>query len=186
MTFTGIFDNANWWTITSFIFGIIAAVCIAVYTFPQLIRLLKIKNSSGISISMFILLVIGDFFFILQCFISLYGAFQDQDPTIAVQLWLGTMLPVEIANIAGFIGALLTLCIKTKNILFAKKLGITEKEYCERVAKIINLKNSEKKEIKKAANNAEAQIDAQIKKTEKEINPTIVNKKQEIKHRSFI
>ena len=177
MTFTGIFDNANWWTITSFIFGIIAAVCIAVYTFPQLIRLLKTKNSSGISISMFILLVIGDFFFILQCFISLYGAFKDQDSTIAVQVWLGTMLPVGIANIAGFIGALLTLCIKTKNILSAKKLDITEKEYCERVAKTINLKNSEKKEIKKAANNAEAQIDAQIKKMEKEITPITANKK---------
>ena len=177
MTFTEIFNNVNWWTITSFVFGIIAAVCIAVYTFPQLIRLLKTKNSSGISISMFILLVIGDFFFILQCFISLYGAFQDQDSTIAVQVWLGTMLPVGIANIAGFIGALLTLCIKTKNILSAKKLDITEKEYCERVAKTINLKNSEKKEIKKAANNAEAQIDTQIKKMEKEITPITANKK---------
>lgn len=167
MTFTGIFDNANWWTITSFIFGIIAAVCIAVYTFPQLIRLLKIKNSSGISISMFILLVIGDFFFILQCFISLYGAFQDQDPTIAVQLWLGTMLPVEIANIAGFIGALLTLCIKTKNILFAKKLGITEKEYCERVAKIINLKNSEKKKLKKPLITLKHKLMLRLKKRKK-------------------
>ncbi len=173
MTFTGIFDIARWWDILSFVFGIIAAICIAVYTFPQLVKLLKTKNSSGISISMFIILVVGDFFFILQCFISLYSAFVND----SLQDWIVTMLPVGIANIAGFTGALWTLCIKAKNALYAKKLGITEKEYCERVAKIINLKNAEKKEIKKAANNAEAQIDAQIKKMEKEITLITANKK---------
>ena len=111
MPVSGIFDNANWWNIVSFAFGIIAAICIAVYTFPQLIKLLRTKDSTGISISMFILLVIGDFFFILQGFISLYGTTQEPDPSTAIQIWLGTMLPVAIANLAGFVGALWTLCI---------------------------------------------------------------------------
>ena len=151
MTFTEIFANADWWTITSFILGIIAAICIAIYTFPQLIKLLKTKNSSGISISMFILLVAGDFFFMLQCFISLYGAFQDSDPSVAIQTWLGTMLPVGIANVAGFVGALWTLCIKTKNLLSAKKLGITEKEYFEKYLSKDNLISSQKQETKNLA-----------------------------------
>ena len=43
----------------------------------------------------------------------------------------------------------------------------------------IQIENSapETKEIKKVANNAEAQIDAQIKKMEKEITPITANKK---------
>ena len=177
MTFTEIFNNVNWWTITSFVFGIIAAACIAVYTFPQLFRLLKTKNSFGISISMFILLVIGDFFFILQCFISLYGAFNDKNQASAVEQWLCTMLPVGITNIAGFTGALWTLLIKAKNVLFSKKLGISEKEFCERVASIVNLKRSAKQKVKNATDRTETKIDVLIEKTEKEITPPSKNKK---------
>ena len=162
MLFSSIFANMNWWNIVSFIFGIIAAICIAVYTFPQLIKLLKTKDSTGISISMFILLVIGDFCFVVQGFISLYGAFKSPDAS-AVQDWLGTMLPVLIANLAGLVGALWTLIIKSQNVLFAKKLGITEKEYCQRVIAIINLKNSQKETVQKAANETEAKT----KKTKK-------------------
>lgn len=163
MTFTGIFDIAKWWDILSFAFGIIAAICIATYTFPQLVKLLKTKNSNGISISMFIILVVGDFFFILQCFISLYSAFVNS----SLQEWIVTMLPVGIANIAGFTGALWTLCIKAKNALYVKKLGITEKEYCERVAKIINLKNSEKKKLKKLLITLKHKLMLRLKKWKK-------------------
>lgn len=67
------FTEMNTLEITSFILGVIASLCISIYTIPQLIMLIKSKNSSGISAPMFLILIIGDLFFIIQGIVGLFN-----------------------------------------------------------------------------------------------------------------
>ena len=65
------FSNMSVLDIVSFVLGFAAAICIAIYTFPLLIRVIKTKDSSIISAPMYSILCAGDLFFIVQCLISL-------------------------------------------------------------------------------------------------------------------
>ena len=118
----------------SFILGLVAAFCIGAYTIPQLIMLLKTKDSSGISGPMFLILVIGDIVFITQNFISLIDSLEREGGAGLIN-WLTTLFPVLIANLVCVISGSITLTIKLLNQHRAKKANLSEREYCEQLLK---------------------------------------------------
>ena len=129
--------------IISFILGLIASLCISIYTIPQLILLIKSKDSSGISAPMFLILIIGDLFFVAQCVVSLFKFISDNN----VIKWFTTLLPVLFANIVCIICGSITLTIKLKNYFGAKKANISEREYCNNLLNKSKIKNNNKEEI---------------------------------------
>lgn len=135
------FSNMSVLDIVSFVLGFIAAICIAIYTFPLLIRVIKAKDSSIISAPMFSILCAGDLLFTVQCLISLANSISKN----TVNTWLVTMLPVFVANIICLISGVITLSIKLINCYRAKKANMTEQEYC---AKLVAKANERKKNEK--------------------------------------
>lgn len=104
-----------------FYLGIIAAICIAIFSLPQLIFILKTKNTSGISLIMLIILIFGSFCFVVSAIgtLSVKG--------IKLHDRLSSGLPVLIGNILSLIFASLNAFFKIRNIIWARKLNITEK-----------------------------------------------------------
>lgn len=101
------------------VIGLIAAVCIAVYNIPMFIKILKTKNTAGISLIMYILLVLGCWCF----FIDGLGI------TICVNAMSG--LPMIISNLFGVAISTIILVIKCNNMSKAKAANMTEAKYCE-------------------------------------------------------
>lgn len=135
------FSNMSVLDIVSFVLGFIAAICIAIYTFPLLIRVIKTKDSSIISAPMYSILCAGDLFFTVQCLISLINSISQN----TVNTWLVTMLPVFVANIICFISGIITLSIKLINCSRAKKAHMTEQQYCVKLSTEANKNKINKK-----------------------------------------
>lgn len=135
------FSNMNILDWISFILGIGGAICIAIYTIPLLIRVIRTKDSSIVSAPMYSLLCTGDLLFIVQCLISLINAINGN----SVNTWLGTMFPIFIANIINVVSGLITLSIKWINCFRAKKANMTEQQYCAKLRKEKEAKNKKSK-----------------------------------------
>ena len=135
------FSNMSVLDIVSFVLGFAAAICIAIYTFPLLIRVIKTKDSSIISAPMYSILCAGDLFFIVQCLISLVNSISKN----TLNTWLVTMLPVFVANIICFVSGIITLSIKLVNYFCAKKANMTEQQYCAKLSAEANKKKRNKK-----------------------------------------
>ena len=103
----------NWYTGV----GLGAAIIIAIFSMPQLIKIIKTKNSVAISTAMFVLLVIGDFLFVIQ------GIGQ-----LANKEMSG--LPVLLGNAISCISSSVVLFFKLRNVSDAKKLNISEEQFC--------------------------------------------------------
>lgn len=101
-----------------FYVGLIAAVCIAIFSMPQLIQVIKTKNTSGLALGTYLLLTFGDICFVLD------GIGMLAEKNVAGGL------PIFLANIVAFATALCVLIFKLKNMRNAKLLNITEKQYC--------------------------------------------------------
>jgi len=112
----------NWY----FWVGIIAAVCIAVYMMPQLIKVLKTKDTSGISIAMFIIALAGDLCFVIFAIGILcnFNGFKTKADRIAAGL------PTFLANLAALIISAIIAIFKFRNMHRAKKMDLTEKVFC--------------------------------------------------------
>jgi uncharacterized protein with PQ loop repeat len=98
---------------------ILGAVCIAVFSLPNLIRVIKTKNTVGINLPMYIIFTFACIMF------SIYGFGMTLDDNL-----IGG-LPVLLSNLLCVAIAIVTLCIKFKNISRAKKTGLTELKYWE-------------------------------------------------------
>lgn len=128
--------------------GFIAAFCIAIYSLPQFIKIIKTKNTTAISALMFITMFFGDLFFILQAI----GILADKSVDSVTRLSTG--LPNLLANLIAISICSCILFLKIRNMVWSKKLSISEKKFCENyqksVAEIIKLKEKKmNKEIDK-------------------------------------
>ncbi|XQP55102.1 MAG: SemiSWEET family sugar transporter [Mycoplasmoidaceae bacterium] len=103
--------------------GLIAAACIAVYCMPELIHVIKTKNTCGISIWMLILMLAGDLFFVLNAI----GIFADQSNHHNIDAGLPLLLANGIAMIIGIV----LLVFKVRSMHYAKVFKTTEKQFCE-------------------------------------------------------
>lgn len=108
-----------------FYIGLIAAICIAAFNFPQLIQVIKTKNTCGMSVIMLLILLGGDIFFVLNGI----GILADKDMEQKARISAG--LPLLLANLIATIMTATLLFFKLRAIRWAKKFEITEKEYCE-------------------------------------------------------
>lgn len=103
--------------------GLIAAACISIYCMPELIHVIKTKNTCGISIWMLILMLAGDLFFVIQA-IGMWA-----DPGYEDNI--SGALPLLLANgIALIVGSIL-MVFKVRSMHYAKKFQTTEKQFCE-------------------------------------------------------
>lgn len=110
------------------IFGWISTILtIGVYV-PQLVKTIKTKDTSGVSIMMYIILQFTAWSWVI------YGALIISQ-AIANNGDILDGLPILITNaVVGLMGWGI-IYIKSKNILGAKKLNITEKQYIDRNVK---------------------------------------------------
>lgn len=99
--------------------GLIAAVCIAIFSMPQLIKTLKSKHTEGLSVAMLCLLVFGDFMFLLD------GIGMMIDNNIAGGL------PLFLANVIADASSAILLGLKLRSLHWAKKFQTTEKQFCD-------------------------------------------------------
>lgn len=106
----------------SFIFGIIGAICIATFTYPSFFKLLKTKDSSGISIIMYLILAIGSTAFIINGILGMV------DNTSVIYSIIG----VTVANFLSGFSAWTCLGIRLYQGHKAKKEGLTIQEYCKK------------------------------------------------------
>lgn len=107
--------------------GLFAAALVAIYNIPMFIKIMKTKNTAGISLIMYILLVVGCWGFFIQ------GAGMMVDN----QLFEG--LPLFLANLISGIFSTIILTIKCKNMIRSKAANLSEAKYCEE--KLLQRKN---------------------------------------------
>lgn len=109
------------------IVGLIAAICIAVFNGPQLIQVIKTKNTNGMSVWMLLLLIVGNLFFALNGI----GVLLDtaKIPELAGRLSAG--LPLFLANVVALTISVILMVFKLRSLYWAKKFDVTEKEFCE-------------------------------------------------------
>lgn len=108
-----------------FYIGLIAAICIAAFTIPQLVQVLKTKHTEGLSAIMLGLLVFGDF-----CF-ALNGIGLLADGAVEIGKRLSGGLPLLLANLVSCTISAILLFLKLRSRHYAKKFQISEKEFCD-------------------------------------------------------
>lgn len=107
-----------------FYVGIIAAICIAIFNAPQLIQVIKTKNTSGMSLGMLALLSFGNFCFALNGIGVLCA-----DMPMGDKLSAG--LPLFLANVIALAISCTLVALKVRSIYWAKKFETTEKQFCD-------------------------------------------------------
>lgn len=107
--------------------GLIAAVCISIFTMPQLIQVIRTKHTEGLSIMMLCLLTFGDFCFALNGI----GVLVDTAHIPELGSRLSGGLPLFLANVIATTISAILLWIKFSRRRWAKKFGVTEKEFCD-------------------------------------------------------
>lgn len=124
-----------------FYIGLIAATLIAIFSMPQLIKTIKTKNTESVSLWTFILLVVGDLFFAIQGLAMLC----DKE-LIEVGKNISSGLPLFLANIISCTSSAIVLFFKIRNMVWAKRRGITEAQLAAQYKQI----KAEEKEAKLA------------------------------------
>lgn len=106
-----------------FYIGLIAAICISIYCLPELVHVLKTKNTTGISIWMLVLMLIGDLFFVIQA-IGMWA-----DPGYEDNI--SGALPLLLANGIALVVGTILFVLKIRSMHYARVFKTTEKQFCE-------------------------------------------------------
>lgn len=139
-----------------FYIGLIAAILIAIFSMPQLFKTIKTKNTESVSLWTFILLVVGDLFFAIQGLAMLC----DKE-LIDVGKNISNGLPLFLANLISFTSSSIVLFFKVRNMLWAKRRGITESQLAEnykqikadeKQAKLVKKMEKQKEKMKDKSN----------------------------------
>jgi uncharacterized protein with PQ loop repeat len=102
---------------------IIGAMFIGIFSLPNLINVLKTKNTVGINLPMYIIFIIA-----CVCFM-IYGLGMTIDTTLENMSRFGGGLPTLISNSFCVTIGLITLTIKLYNMHRAKQHNMTELQY---------------------------------------------------------
>ena len=101
------------------VISVLASIFISIYTLPQLYVTLKTKDTSGLKLSVFSLLFMGAWLFLIN----------------GIGLWiyvgLGEGIGLVISNIISGVATTITIGIKIYNMKQAKKNKMTEVQYYE-------------------------------------------------------
>ncbi len=107
------------------VLGYLGAICIAIFSSPQLIRVIKTKDTYSVPLLMFSILAFGSLCFTIQGITNI---------CLNPNIW-GTYIGVTIANIFSFILSASVLTIKLIYMYRARKAGMSEKDYCLKLAR---------------------------------------------------
>lgn len=122
----GGFENKTAPEIVLFVIGLIGAISIAIFSLPQIIRIVKTKDTASVPAIMFCILSFGSLCFFIQGLVTM--ALNGSES-------LADMLPMTLANFTSFAISTTVLGFKFIYRFRAKKLKMTEKQYCEYLAK---------------------------------------------------
>lgn len=136
-------------TISGLVIGIISFICSQLTFVPQLVSVLKTKNTSGISLIGYIAFTLcWTFWLIWSCGFYAHGIqSQFPDTSVSLELYQASITPVVITDAAGVFLMSSILAIKVRNVLLSKKLKVTELKLAE-----ILLNKQEKKIISSGKN----------------------------------
>ncbi|MEF9985461.1 MAG: SemiSWEET family transporter [Malacoplasma sp.] len=110
------------------VFGWISTILTIGVYIPQLIKTIKSKDTSGVSLIMYIILQITAWTWVIYGALIVYQAMISNGDIL-------DGLPILITNaVVAFIG-LGIIYIKAKNIMGAKAANISEKDYIARITK---------------------------------------------------
>jgi MtN3 and saliva related transmembrane protein len=98
---------------------IIGAVFIGIFSLPNLINVLKTRNTLSINLWMYLIFVFACLMFLI------YGLGMTIDRNYEGGL------PILISNLLCVVIGIITLTIKLRNIYYAKKNNLTEEKYWE-------------------------------------------------------
>ena len=121
----------------SFITGLLGAICIAVYTYPSMIQTVRTKNTTGIPVIMFTILGLGSLFFLINGAVGI--AYNAGECHLGWEVW-AIMVGLTAANLFSFVSACITMTLKVRNIILAKKYHMTEAQLCDRLARLAGIR----------------------------------------------
>ena len=110
----------------------IGAICMIAYNIPALIKIHKTKDTSSISIMMFMILAFGAFTFVVSTICTMISTSQSNN---ASQLAIWSPIGVLIGNVFSSSCAVAIALIKWTNMRNAKKNGMTERQWCDKLFK---------------------------------------------------
>lgn len=122
------------------IVSIIGAICIGIYTIPNLYAVVKTRDTSGIKLSVFMMLFFGAWLFMIN----------------GIGLWISrgweAGIGLVLSNIFSGGCTTITIIYKIKNMVLSKKNNMSETEYCKSLGQnqaIIKFENLIKSKFKK-------------------------------------
>ena len=111
------------WRVAVLVIGILGAICIAIFSIPGLVRIVKTKDTASVSLAMYIIFASGAFLVVLMSIIAMFG-YQEA--------WI---IGITIGNGASLGMTISIIVIKAKNMKAAKNNGMTEKQWCDMLSK---------------------------------------------------
>ncbi len=116
--------------ICQMVVGMLGSLLTIVCFIPQGLKTLKTKDTSGISIIFPIAALISSFFWISGGVLAIVHPFVFNGNGSSVANGLVTGIPIILTNLVTSIVNVTITVIKLKNMSNAKKLNISEEEYC--------------------------------------------------------
>ena len=117
--------------IAGIVISLLGAICMIAYNIPALIKIKKTKDTSSISLIMFIILAAGALLFVISTACTMIGSAQDHAK--AAVTW--SPIGVLIGNVFSSSCAIAIAVIKGRNMKNAKRNGMTERQWCDKLLK---------------------------------------------------
>lgn len=116
--------------ILALVFGVITLVITVAIEFPQLITIFKTKNTSGTSLTTYILFLIASCLWVVWASVNYVVdiSFISKDVT-NITLHISALIPAILSNLTNVILVGCILFFKIKHLHFCKKLRISEIDY---------------------------------------------------------
>ncbi len=120
--------------IAQFIIGILGALTTVLCFLPQGIKTFLTKNTAGLSKWFFICALASSVFWLTLGSMAIASPYVFGGDSVSIANGLSAGIPPIITNVITIIINAGILIIKLKNMKQAKLLGISETEYCSRLA----------------------------------------------------
>ena len=127
--------------IVSIVISLIGAVGMIAFNVPALDKIRKTKDTSSLSLWMFIILAAGSFMFVASTIITMVLTANKNDAS-SVDIY--APIGVLIGNLFSCASSIAIACIKARNSHMAKKNNISEREWCDKLLKEYNEKKNKK------------------------------------------
>ena len=118
--------------IASIVISLIGAVCMIAYSVPALVKIYKTKDTSSISLVMFIILASGALLFVISTALTM-AVTADKADSKAVDIW--SPIGVLVGNVFSCSCSIIIAVIKGRNMKNAKKNCMTERQWCDKLLK---------------------------------------------------